>query len=234
MASLCNYINIEGVMLFNQCESGGAVMHNIRLVVVFTLLGVCSQLADADCYPGDIQFTAIVQEIYKKVTSDRISGLRRYGTLTRSQLCWMLVRNYNYGKNPGQTHTNNAFLAQKVSHHSCYNALVYTNGYDTSAGWKKWAGTLSGTWWSTDQSFSDGAKWHQPYVKYDNRPYAVQKVEFYSQWRKRYCTFVDQTGATCRYGWNQSGKGVSGVEGYCPLNLVHTDRHTFTGHAIMC
>ena len=186
------------------------MMYCIKLVAVFTLLGVCYQLANADCYPGDIQFTAIVQEIYKKVTSDRIS-LRGYGTLTRSQLCSMLVRNHNYGKNPGQSNTNSVFLTQTISYFSCYNALVYTKGYDTDNGWRSWAGTLSGTWWSTHQSFSDGAKWYQPWLKYDGQTYAVQKVEFYSQWRKQHCTFVDQTGATCRYGWNQSGRGVRGI-----------------------
>ena len=94
---------------------------------------------------------------------------------------------------------------------SCVNALTYTNGYDAKSGWMKWAGYHSGTWWSSynSQSFNDGARWDQPYLKYDlGQTYAVQKVTFDSQWRKDHCTHVDQTGSTCRYGWNQSGVGV--------------------------
>jgi len=186
--------------------------HFISLVAVFTLLGTYSQLADADCYPGDTQFTAIVQEVYKKVTSDRISGLRGYGSyeLTRTQLCSLLVQNHNSGliQSRGQTRTNNNFLGQAISLSSCVNALVYTKGYDTDEGWRRWAGTLSGTWWSNYGLFSDGAEWYQPYWK-NGQTYAVQKVEFLSQWRKENCKFVDQTGATCRFGWNQSGRGVN-------------------------
>ena len=67
------------------------------LAVVLTLLSVYTQTINADCYPGDTQFTAIVQEVYKQVTSDRISGLRGYGSLelTRAQLCSLLVRNHS-------------------------------------------------------------------------------------------------------------------------------------------
>ena len=194
---------------------------HISVAVVFTLLGVY-ELVDADCYPGDAQFTAIVQEIYKGVTSDRIRGLRGQGILTRSQLCSMLVRNHNNGRhyNSGQTKTNLDFLGQSVSHSSCVSALVYTNGYDGIDGWNNWAGRLSGTWWSSDQSFDDGARWYTPYTKYDGHTYAVQKVKFYSQWRKDNCKHVDQTGATCQYGWNQSGKGVSGYKNVCSLMCI--------------
>ena len=101
-------------------------------------------------------------------------------------------------------------MGQAISQEACVNALVYTNGYDTDEGWRRWAGTLSGMWWSNDGALSDGAKWHQPYLK-DGQTYAVQKVEFFSQWRKDNCKFVDQTGATCLFGWNQSGRGVSRI-----------------------
>lgn len=187
------------------------------VVMLLVMLKVCG-LAYADCYPGDVQYTAIVQEIYKKVTSDKISGLRGYPySLTRSQLCKLLVSNHNNGYLPrsGQAYANSHFLGQSVSESSCVNALTYTKGYDTQTGWIKWAGYLIGTWWSRDgdKSFSDGARWYRPYLKYDSgQTYAVQKVKFYSQWRKAHCTHVDQTGATCQYGWNQSGKGVTTVK----------------------
>ena len=197
------------------------MMHFISVVsAVLILLGVYTQTINADCYPGDAQFTAIVQEVYKKVTSDRISGLRGYGSLelTRTQLCSLLVRNHNSGliqsQTSSQTRTNYNFLGESISLGACVNALVYTNGYDTDEGWRRWAGTLSGTWWSNDEAISDGAKWYQPYWK-DGQTYAVQKVEFYSQWRKDNCKFVDQTDATCLFGWNQSGRGVSTIALTC-------------------
>ena len=182
-------------------------------LILLVVLKLCG-LIYADCYPGDSQYTAIVQEIYKNVTSDRINGLRGYSnSLTRSQLCNLLVNNHNNRRlsASGQRYTNQQFLGQLVSVSSCVNALTYTNGYDTNNGWMKWAGYHSGTWWSSynSQSFSDGARWDQPYSKYDpGQTYAVQKVTFDSQWRKDHCTHVDQTGSTCRYGWNQSGEGV--------------------------
>ena len=184
------------------------------VIVLLVVLKLCG-LTYADCYPGDSQYTAIVQGIYKKVTSDKISGLRGYpNPLTRSQLCNLLVNNHNNGylRASGQSYTNQRFLGQSVSVSSCVNALTYTKGYDTQSGWIKWAGRHNGKWWSRhgNRVFNDGARWNQPYLKYDpGQTYAVQKVEFLSQWRKVHCTHVDQTGATCRYGWNQSGKGVS-------------------------
>ena len=69
-------------------------------IILLVVLKLCV-LIYADCYPGDRQYTAIVQEIYKKVTSDRISGLRGYPrSLTRSQLCSRLVNNHNNRRLP--------------------------------------------------------------------------------------------------------------------------------------
>ena len=181
--------------------------------VLLLVLKLCG-LMYANCYPGDSQYTAIVQEMYKKVTSDEITGLRGYPfSLNRSQLCKLLVKNHNRGYLPesGQAYTNEQFLKQSVSESSCVNALTYTKGYDIPNEWEKWAGYLLGTWWSKDEdkSFNDGASFNHPHTKYDSgQLYGVQKVEFYSQWRNINCTHVNQTGATCRHRWNQSGKGV--------------------------
>ena len=174
------------------------------IVVLLVVLKLCG-LTNADCYPGDTQYTAIVQEIYRKVTSDRISGLRGYpNPLTRLQLCNLLVNNHNNGYLPasGQRYTNSYFLTQSVSVSSCVNALTYTKGYDTSSGWMKWAGRHYGKWWSRhgNRAFNDGAKWFQPYLKHDGgQTYAVQKVK----WGVNHCPHP-----ACRHGWRQSGNGV--------------------------
>lgn len=182
------------------------------VVVLLIVLQVCG-LTYGDCYPGDTQFTAIVQGIYRKVTSNRISGLRGYSNpLTRSQLCRLLVDNHNFGKHrtSGQVSTNRQFLGQSISQSSCVNALNNTRGYSTQNEWNKWTGHYHGTWWNSQRSFSDGARRYQPYLRYvSGQTYAVQKIEFKSQWRRTHCTRIDQlTRATCRFGWTQSGNGV--------------------------
>ena len=182
------------------------------VIVLLVVLKMCG-LTYADCYPGDSQYTTIVQGLYNKVTSDRISGLRGFpNSLTRSQLCNLLVHNHNNGslRASGQRQTNQGFLGQSVSVSSCVNALTNTQGYATRSGWNKWAGRHYGKWWSRhgNRVFNDGARWDWPYLKYaSGQTYAVQKVEFLSRSRN-YCTHVDITGATCRYGWRQSGNTV--------------------------
>ena len=180
------------------------------VVVVLTLLGM-QELVDADCYPGDKQYTDITEEIYKNVIGDTINGLRGYGPLTRFQLCSLLVTNHNSGKlhGTGQINTNHDFLGQPISLSSCVNALVNLKGYQTDEGWKKWAGSHVGTWWFTSKSLSDNARWDQPQLKDNSRTYFVQKIEFFSQWRKDNSKHVNQAGTTCKFGWHQSGSGVS-------------------------
>lgn len=130
--------------------------------------------------------------------------------MSRNTLCIILVYRHNNGKNPGQSQTNKDYLGQSIGLYSCVNALTYTNGYSSLAGWQDWAGYHSGNWYATHKIFSDGAMWNQPYYKYDpGQTYAVQPVRFDSQERIKDCHRVDMTGATCRYGWNQSGIGVS-------------------------
>ena len=201
-------------MILNDWLVGTLIRMAYRIVMVlFVVVKLCG-LAYADCYPGDTQYTAIVQELYKSVTSDRIN-LRGYShSLTRSKLCKLLVNNHNNGYLPrsGQANTNKDFLGQSIPESTCVDALTYTKGYDTQNGWKKWAGNHHGTWWSRhgDTSFYDGARWYQPYLKIDpGQTYAVQDVKFISNWRKKHCKRVDsQTGSTCRFAWHQSGKGV--------------------------
>ena len=200
----------------------------MKLISLICVLGVLGH-ANADCYPGDTAFTNIVQEIYKGVTSDNIIlTYHGSGSMSRNTLCSTLVNHHNYGKNPGQSQTNRQFLGyQYISQSSCVNALTYTSGYYTSAGWQSWAGYHSGKWYAKTQIFSDGARWNVPYVKYDS-PYVyyVQSVRFDSQWRKDNCHHRDSTGATCRYGWNQSGQGVRDILSACSyiFECFHTSQ----------
>ena len=184
----------------------------MKVFTLMCILSVCGY-ALADCYPGDTIYTSIVQEIYKGVTHDNIIvTFHDHGNtpLTRNTLCNILVYRHNNRKNPGQSQTNKDYLGQSIGLYSCVNALTYTNGYSSLAGWQDWAGYHSGNWYATHKIFSDGAMWNQPYYKYDpGQTYAVQPVRFDSQERIKDCHRVDMTGATCRYGWNQSGIGVS-------------------------
>lgn len=166
--------------------------------------------ASADCYPGDAAYTNIVQEIYRGVTFDNIVLTFFSSTpMNRRALCSILVSNHNNGKNPGQNLTNRDYLGVYVTQSNCVNALTYTTGYSSLAGWQAWAGYHSGKWYSKTKIFDDGAQWNYPYVKNDpGQTYAVQPVRFDSQSRKDKCQFIDSTGATCRNGWNQSGQGV--------------------------
>ena len=182
----------------------------MRLSVLICLLGALG-CARADCYPGDTPFTNIVQEIYHGVTADNIVlAYSGPSSMSRQALCSILVSNHNYGRNRGQSQTNRDFLGNTfITQFDCVNALTYTKGYSSSAGWQEWAGNHRGTWYGEETSFSDSAKWYHPYTKSDYKhTYAVQKVEFQSQWRRNNCRRIDMTGANCRFGWNQSGTGV--------------------------
>ena len=184
----------------------------MKLIVLVCILGALGY-AKADCYPGDTAYTNIVQQIYGGVTSDNIV-LTFLGSvpMNRQALCNILVNHHNSGKNPGQAQTNREYLGHlHITQSTCVNALTYTHGYNTISGWQEWAGYHSGHWYAETVTFNDGARWHAPYYKYDpGQTYAVQSVRFDSQDRKDNCNTVDpMTGATCRYGWNQSGQGVS-------------------------
>ena len=166
--------------------------------------------ARADCYPGDTAYTSIVQDIYHDATSDKIqlSGSDQpAGTISRYHLCSILRQHHNYGKNPGQSDTNSEFVGITMEQSACTNALYYPKGYNGISGWQQWAGYYSGNWYNTVSPESDGAQWSYPSIK--DVIYALQPVRFDSQYRIDNCVTPNSTGATCRYGWNQSGQGVS-------------------------
>lgn len=186
-------------------------------IVLISLLGVVGYV-QADCYPGDTTYTAIVQQIYHGVTSDRIQlSFHGSGLMTRRQLCSILTNRHNNGKNPGQSQTNRDYLGlATISVSQCQNALTYTQGYNSIAGWQQWAGYHSGNWYpNTGTPDSDGAMWFNPYIK-PGTTYVVQPVRFDSQYRRDNCRVPDSTGATCRHGWNQSGQGVLYLWGWDP------------------
>ena len=159
------------------------------LLLIFGALGYAS----ADCYPGDVAYNKIVQEIYKGVTSDNIV-LTYLGDspISRRDLCSILVNNHNYGKNPGQGQTNRNYLGVLITQSACVNALTYTTGYNSLVGWQKWDGDHKGKWYSKTEPSDDDAQWKSPYTT--NQVYFVQSVRFDSQWRIDNCGI---TGATC-------------------------------------
>ena len=183
----------------------------ITLLCILGALGY----AQADCYPGDTAFTAIVQEVYHGVTSDSInfeafSSDQPSGSITRQHLCSILTNHHNNGRNPGQLQTNRDYLRYvTVSESKCIQALTYPQGYDNINGWIQWRGSHSGYWYSKMGQFTDNAVWFYPYYKQGAKHlYVVQPVRFDSQYRIDHCKHRDSTGATCRDGWNQSGQGV--------------------------
>ncbi len=184
----------------------------MEVVTLLFLLGTAGYV-HADCYPGNAAYTAIIQNVYHGVTSDnfRLTGTDQLpGFITRKQLCDRLTSHHNYGKNTGMAQTNRDFLGRYISSSQCQNALTYTKGYNSIAGWQLWDGYHSGKWYNTvNGGDNDGAQWNAPYSKSDAKhTYAVQSVRFDSDWRKNNC-HTKYSGVTCRYGWNQSGTGVS-------------------------
>ena len=189
--------------------------HNVNRMMLITLLCVLGAVsyAQADCYPGDSTFNAIVQEIYHSVTSDNIKldgSNQPSGSINRQHLCSILTNHHNYGKNTdaGQWQTNRQYLGYvSVSQSACTNALTYTKGYNSIYGLQQWAGDHSGNWYTKTHKFPDNAEWSDAKYK-PGYVYVLQPVRFDSQYRKDHCVTKDSTGATCRYGWNQSGYGV--------------------------
>ena len=180
------------------------------ILLMCVLQGTLVSYVQADCYPGDTAYTQIVQEIYHGVTSDNIKlSAHGPGGLYRSALCHTLTSQHNIGLNPGQPMSNSNFLGTTIPQYACENALTYTTGYNSLFGWQTWAGHHSGTWYGYTQQFEDNADWHNPITTYDSQhTYGFQKVQFNSQDRINNCVTPDMTGATCRFGWNQSGLGV--------------------------
>ena len=84
-------------------------------ICLLALLGIKFQYARADCYPGDIRYTELVQNMYHGVTSDSIAlEAHLPPTLTRGDLCTILVDRHNSHTNPGQTNTNAVFLGTSI------------------------------------------------------------------------------------------------------------------------
>ena len=164
--------------------------------------------ARADCYPGDINYSIIVREVYHSVTSNNIKF--NDSSVSRQQLCSILTDHHNNGKNQGQSQTNRDYLGYvTVNQSACTKALTHTQGYKNISGWQQWAGNYSGYWYSTTNGGeSDPAECFTPsYSTF----YIDQSVRFDSQYRIDHCVTPDSTGATCRHGWNNSGQGVNKV-----------------------
>ncbi len=187
----------------------------MEVVTLLFLLGTAGYV-HADCYPDDTAYTSIIQSVYHGVTSDgiQLSGTNQLsGTIDRQDLCTRLTSHHNSGTNNGMTQTNSEFLVNgAISEPECRDALTYTQGYNSIAGWQLWDGYHSGNWYNTTSGGEDdGAQWNAPSSEQGTTHlYAKQSVRFDSAWRVKNClTKYQQPGVTCRYGWNQSGTGVS-------------------------
>jgi hypothetical protein len=172
----------------------------------------------SDSYPGDSAYTRIVQDLFDRVRGDRISMRYRNAgaSISRADLCSLLVGRHNDQKNRGQSQTNAEYLGLSLAPGDCLAALETPRGYPGPAGWMDWAGLHQGTWFSPDQQFTDNARWEAPRREAtrspssdqgrDGRPrvYDLQPVEF-----------LNRAGAA-RHGWNQSHPEVPYVWGWDP------------------
>ena len=194
--------------------------------VVLCVLGIFGH-ASADCYPGDVNFTAIIQRIYQDVTSDRIvlAGVNQpRSVLNRQQLCQILTDHHNSGRNPGQLQTNSGFLGSAiVSGIACTDALTYTEGYSNITGWQQWQGHHSGHRYSLNRVFSEEETWHTPSYQ-SGTSNVLQSIRFGSQFRISNCV-TEYDGTTCSFGWNQSGQGVRAIHFRFKIRGVHDMKH---------
>jgi len=159
----------------------------------------------ADQYPGDFAFTDIVQRVYHQVSADSINMSSRPNIINRHQLCSTLVNRHNNWVAPGVGESNANFINLSLTQSDCLNALWYSNGYSSSAGWRAWAGFLTGSWFNDDEEqFPDGANWLSPVpiIGFDNRTYQLQSV-----------LFGGRTGIS-QFGWNSSHPNVDYVWGW--------------------
>ncbi len=171
--------------------------------IIFALFTFSS--VKADQYPGDVEFSNIVQRVYHEVSADNISMSFRSDIVTRGQLCSVLVNRHNSQISPGATRSNASFIGVTLSHSDCLNALWYSSGYSGPSGWLAWAGVLRGTWFNdNNQQFNDSANWLSPVKEpgFDSRNYDLQTV-----------IFTGRTGQA-RYGWNVSHPSVDYVWGW--------------------
>jgi len=195
-----------------------------------------SQPASADIYPGDAEFENIRKEVYggtvrgrffPGITGDQIRMTTAPDITTRNDLCKRLVSRHNshtvtYNERDVPTGrrlttpTNANFIGVRLVEMDCLEALWSSQGYSSPAGWRAWAGDLSGTWFNDtpfinkegkrQQIITDPAVWLSPVKERgtgsDTRNYDLQSVVFSAR----------KGGA--RYGWNMSHPDVAYVWGW--------------------
>ena len=193
-----------------------------KLLLALSAIIIC-QPAFADRYPGDAAFEEIRQEVYGGITSDNIRMDFNRSIVTRNQLCRTLVNRHNTNRvtyreddEPNgrilTTTTNASFIGVSLTELDCLNALWFSDGYDSSAGWRAWAGNLVGTWFNDErffntetneyqQIFTDPANWLSPEAERGERTYYLQSVIFSGR------------SGNARYGWNKSNRDVAYVWG---------------------
>lgn len=194
-----------------------------KLTIALGLLFI-SMSANADVYPGDSAFSGIVQTVYTNMSEDNIQMNYDTSIGTRNQLCSKLVNRHNTYTSSNRISSNASFIGVTLTQLDCLNALWYSDGYNSSAGWNAWAGVLSGSWWNDVQTapngnvipgviFSDPATWHAPIKQSSNqsdgRIYDFQSV------------FFSDRENDARYGWNMSHPDVAYVWGWDPKDNVN-------------
>ena len=186
------------------------------LLTIFTL-GLTQPLL-ADQYPGDDEFTEIVQRVYTQISTDQIDMEFRDSIQSRNDLCSNLVTRHNSHRAPGASRSNASYIGVYLTQLDCLNALWFSDGYDSSAGWNAWAGNLVGTWFNDDnRQFTDPANWARSVNERggDGRTYQLQNVLFSSR------------SGNARFGWNMSHRDVAYVWGWDPKD--NTDNNGETG-----
>jgi hypothetical protein len=177
-----------------------------------------------DKYPGDEDFTEILQHIYHGplgmagVSHDKISlefkanSLSNNGLWTRSEIVAELLQRYAGVSAAGAT--CKAFLGNaNITQADCVNALTYPKGYQSAAGWQAWAGLHDGCWYQDGEpGLPDDARWRAPYKEPANSLYDHQPVDF-----------LKQGGGIARHGWNQSHPAVAYVWGWDPKDNGQED-----------
>lgn len=176
----------------------------------------------SDIYPGDADYTAIVQEIYKGadgrggVTGDAIAFPKRGDgrTWTRPEVVDQLLARLHETRTLGSRRTScHAFLGSPaITRDGILHSLYFHTGHPTARGWNDWRGLHDGAWHVDDgRTIPDAAVWHD--ARDEGRhapsgsPYHLQPVSFLEAPGSREVE---------RDGWNQSHPDVQYLWGWDP------------------
>lgn len=179
-----------------------------------------------DNYPGDAAFTDLLQKIYHGangqggISNDKIklkahtNPNRADGTWTRTEIVTLLLDRYDdiIAGSPRPDSCKSWLFNTNFTVAACVASLTNPSAYDDASGWRNWAGSHSGTWYSDGQggaagpTFKDDAKWNPPRDEGRHPPGSVPPAG--SPYDFQPVDFKDAAGNVVRRGWNQSHKDV--------------------------